>query len=169
MERINALVFPLLTLALLLCAAWRRAPVYELFVAGAKEGLRVAVSVLPNLAVMMIALQMLDASGCMKGLTTALGPCLTALGLPSEVAPLALMRPLSGAASLGLLERILQEHGADSRAGLVASTMMGSTETIFYTLCVYLGAVGRKRSGYAVPCALLGSLLGMIAAGLCFR
>ena len=168
MDKLNALVFPMLALLLLLCAAWKRLPAYELFVTGAREGLHVAVSVLPNLAVMLIALQLLDASGCMKELIRLLAPFLTALGLPAEVAPLAIMRPMSGAASLGLLEEILRECGADSRAGLVASTMMGSTETIFYTLCVYLSAVGRKRSGYAVPCALLGSLLGMIVAGACY-
>ena len=168
MLSVDALLLPLLLMWLLLAAAWKRLPVYDLFVKGGKEGLRVAVSVLPNLAAMMVALSMFSASGCMDALTGFCSPALTWLGLPGEVAPLALLRPLSGSASLGMVEQFISEYGPDSRIGLIACTLMGSSETIFYTVCIYLGAVKQKKSGYAIPCALLGMVCAMAVAGLMF-
>ncbi len=168
MQSVEALVIPALLLWLLLAAAWKRLPVYDLFTKGCKEGLRVAIGVLPNLAAMMVAIAMLSASGCMDAIIRLLAPVFTWLGLPAEVAPLALVRPLSGSAALGMVEQLLTRHGADSRIGLIACTLMGSSETIFYTVCVYLGAVKQKKAGYAIPCALLGAFFAMVAAGWLF-
>lgn len=168
MQSIESLVIPVLLLWLLLAAAWKRLPVYDLFTKGCKEGLRVAVGVLPNLAAMMVALSMLAASGCLDAIIRLCAPAFQILGLPAEVAPLALLRPLSGSASLGMVEQLLAGHGADSRVGLIACTLMGSSETIFYTVCVYLGAVKQKSAGYAIPCALLGSVCAMVVAGWLF-
>lgn len=93
------------------------------------------------------------------------GPALTALGLPAEVLPMMLLRPLSGSASLAMLERTLALVGPDSYAGRVASTLMGSSETIFYTAALYLGASGVRRSRHALPSAILAWLAGSVAAG----
>ena len=94
-------------------------------------------------------------------------PAFSLLGLPREVAPLVFLRPMSGSASLGMVERLMSLYGPDSRVGLIACTIMGSSETIFYTVCVYMSPLRDRRTGYAVPCALLGALAGMwLAAAL---
>ena len=162
-------LLPLLFLALSICALWKRLPAYDLFCQGCKDGLKTAVSVLPNLIAMMVGLAFLSASGLMKALSQALAPVFSVLGLPVEVAPLALLRPLSGSASLGMVQQLMDQFGPDSRVGLIACTLMGSTETIFYTVCIYLGSIRVKRTGYSIPCALLGALAGMVVSGLFFR
>lgn len=168
MPSFETLLLPLLLLWLLLGAAWKRLPVYDLFTAGCKKGLKVALDVLPNLAAMMVALNVLSASGLMDAVLGLLSPVFSVLGLPAEVAPMAILRPLSGSASLSMLEQLMNQYGADSRIGLIACTLMGSSETIFYTVCVYLGATTQRKSGYAIPCALLGAFAAMLLAGVFF-
>ncbi|MCI5957961.1 MAG: spore maturation protein [Clostridiales bacterium] len=165
---LNGLMLPALMLALLIGAAWRRLPMYDLFVEGAKEGMRVAAGVLPNLAAMLCAISLMQASGLMEALCGLFAPLFAWLGLPREVAPLVLLRPMSGSASLAMVERLMREYGTDSRIGLIACTVMGSSETIFYTICVYMSVARDRRTGYAAPCALLGSLLGVWLAGRLF-
>lgn len=161
-------LIPLMMLALLAAAAWKRLPVYDLFVQGAKDGMQTALQVLPNLAAMLCAISLMQASGLMEALCRLCTPAFTWLGLPPEIAPLVLIRPVSGSGALAMLENVLQEYGADSRIGLIASTILGSSETIFYTVCIYLSAANDKRTGYAVPCALLGMLAGTWLAGILF-
>ncbi|NLO85898.1 MAG: spore maturation protein [Clostridiales bacterium] len=165
---LNALIIPLLLLWLLVAAAWKRLPMYDLFVKGAKEGMGVAIAVLPNLAGMLVAISLMNASGLMAALCDVCAPVFQWMGLPSEVAPLVMLRPLSGSASLGMVEQIMSEYGADSRIGLIACVVMGSSETIFYTICVYMSAVKDKRTGYAVPCSIIGALAGIWLAGRLF-
>lgn len=164
----NELLIPLIIMLLLTAAAWKRLPMYDLFVSGAQSGLKTAVQVLPNLAAMLCAISLMQASGLMDALCSVCAPVLTGIGLPPEVAPLVLVRPLSGSGALAMLEELLERYGADSRIGLIASTVMGSSETIFYTVCVYLSAVGEKKTGYAVPCSLIGALAGTWLAGMLF-
>lgn len=159
---------PGLMLCLLLAGAWKRLPMYDLFVEGAREGVHTAVQVLPNLAAMLCAISLMQASGLLDTLCRACAPLFVHLNLPAEIAPLVLIRPLSGSGALAMLETILQEHGPDSRIGLIASTVMGCGETIFYTVCVYLSAARTKDSGYAIPCALLGAAAGTWLAGMLF-
>jgi spore maturation protein B len=163
------LVWPLLLLYLLTAAMLRRLPVYDLFVEGAKEGLAVTLTVLPNLAAMLTAVHLMDAVGLTAQLSTLCAPLLRFLGLPPELAPLAAVRPLSGSAALGVLENLLEHYGPDSRIGLTASAVMGSGETIFYTVCVYMSRIPDKRTGYAIPCSLAGMLAGLWVCGLFFR
>ncbi len=158
-------LMPLLIAAVVVYGLIRRVSVYEAFVRGAKQGLRVAVDVLPFLVAMLPVIALMEASGAMAFLVRLFEPVLTALGLPEQVLPLMLLRPLSGSASLAMLERTLAAVGADSYAGRVASTLMGSSETIFYTVALYLGAAGVRRSRHAVPVALLAWLAGSVAAG----
>lgn len=166
---LSGLIVPGCLLATLLAAACRRLPAYDLFVEGAREGIAVAVRVLPNLAAMLVAIGLMQASGLMDALCRLAAPAFEWLGLPGEVAPLVLLRPMSGSASLALVEKLLAQYGTDSRVGLVASTVMGSSETIFYTVCVYMSAIDRKSTGYAVPCSLVGALAGTVLAGALFR
>lgn len=159
-----ASLLPALILLLLLFALWKRQPVFDQFLEGCREGLRTAVSVLPSLAAMMIAIAALTGSGLLDALLGLLSAPLRAIGMPAETAPLFLLRPLSGSASLAMVEELISRHGPDSRIGLISCTMVGSSETIFYTVCLYLGAIREKRAGYAIPCALLGATAGMLLA-----
>ena len=162
------LLIPLLMLFLLCAAAWKRLPLYDLFVQGAQEGLRTAVRVLPNLAAMLCAITLMQSSGLMNALCKACAPALAWLGLPAEVAPLAIIRPLSGSGALAMLQEALENHGADSRIGLIACTIMGSSETIFYTVCIYRSEAGESKAGYAIPCSLIGMLAGTWLSGMFF-
>ena len=157
-----------LMLGLLMIGAWKKLPLYDAFVQGARSGMTVAVQVLPNLAAMLCAVSLMNASGLMDALCRFCAPVFSWMGLPSEVAPLVFIRPLSGSGALAVLENILQQHGPDSRIGLIACTLMGSSETIFYTVCIYLSASRSQRSGYAIPCALIGMLAGSWLAGMLF-
>lgn len=162
-------LWPILILLILFGAMLHRLPVYQLFVDGAKSGLEVTLSVLPNLAAMLAALHLMEASGLTASLCNVMEPVLRLFHLPGELAPLAAIRPFSGSAALAALERLLSQYGADSRIGLTASALMGSSETIFYTVCIYMSGLSDKRTGYAIPCALGGMLAGLWVCGLFFR
>lgn len=157
-----------LMLGLLAAGAWKKLPMYDLFVEGAGAGLRTAIRVLPNLAAMLCAISLMQASGLMDALCKVCAPVFVWMGLPSETAPLVFIRPMSGSGALAMLESILQQYGSDSRIGLIACTLMGSSETIFYTVGIYLSASRSQNSGYAVPCALFGMLAGTWLAGKLF-
>ncbi len=158
-------VLPLFVLACLGVGAARRVAVYDAFLEGAKEGLATAWRILPALVAMLCAIRAFMACGLMDRLCGALSPALEWTGIPRETLPLMLLRPLSGSASLAMLRDILSSCGPDSRAGLVASVMMGSSETVFYTCGVYLGAAGVKKTRHIIPCALAAWLAGSLAAG----
>ena len=158
------LLLPIFLLVCLLTGAWRRVPLYDAFLSGAKQGLQTAQIILPALIAMLCAIRAFSASGLMDALCDFCEPVLSRLGIPGEVIPLMLLRPLSGSASLAMLREILENHGPDSRIGLVASVMMGSSETVFYTCGVYLGAAGVKKSRHIIPAALIAWFFGSIAA-----
>ena len=159
----------LLPLFLLLClgiGAFRRVPLYETFLEGAAEGLQTARRILPALVAMLCAIRAFDACGLLRPLCDLLAPAAAWAGIPRETLPLMLLRPLSGSASIAMLKNVLSAYGPDSRAGLVACVMMGSSETVFYTCGLYLAAAGVKKSRHTVPCALLAWLAGSVAAGM---
>lgn len=162
------MLMPFLIVLLLCTASWKKLPLYDLFVAGAGNGIRTAVQILPNLAAMLCAVSLMQASGLMDALCTLCAPALKWLGLPSEIAPLILIRPVSGSGGLAVLKEIMERYGADSRAGLIAGTVMGSSETIFYTVCIYMSAAGEQKTSYAIPCSLMGALAGTWVAGMLF-
>lgn len=162
---VNALL-PLFFLLCLGVGAYRRTPLYDAFVEGAAEGIETARRVLPPLAAMLCAVRAFSACGLLPALCKLLEPAVAWAGIPGETLPLMLLRPLSGSASLAALKDILHTCGPDSRAGLVASVMMGGSETVFYTCGIYLAAAGVKKSRHTIPCALLAWLAGCFAAGL---
>ncbi len=152
--------------------AWRRVPVYESFVEGAKEGFDVAKNLLPYLVAMLCAIGVLRASGALELLLDGVRWLVTAAGLDSrfvEALPTALVKPFSGSAARAMLIETMQATGVDSFPSLVAATIQGSTETTFYVLAVYFGAVGIQRARHAVGCALLADGAGVLASiGVCY-
>jgi spore maturation protein B len=144
--------------------AVRKVPVYEVFVDGAKDGFTIAVRIIPYLVAILVAVGMFRASGALDLLLGALAPVLNFVGFPPENLPLALMRPLSGSGSLGLLTDLVNEHGVDSLFAKIGATMYGSSETTFYVLAVYFGSVGVIRSRHAIPAGLFADAVGAIAA-----
>lgn len=140
----------------------KKQEVFLLFTAGALEGLKTTLKIAPSIIGLIMMVTLLQSSGIFNALSSALSPFCTAVGFPAEVIPLALLRPISGSGSLAILDNILTQNGADSFAGRVASVMMGSTETTFYTIATYFGCVNITKTGYTVPCALLADLTGII-------
>ena len=155
-----------ITLAIVLYGWLRKVNLYDAFVKGAKEGMESAISILPNLMAMLTAIQLMRASGLLGGLERITAPLLHAIGLPEETAPLMLMRPFSGSGAMAILTELLQSAGADSRAGLTASTLMGSSETIIYTMGIYAAAGKVTSFRYALPAALGAWFLSCVVAGM---
>jgi len=147
-------VIPFLIAGLVLFGWARGARVYESFVEGAKEGFQVALRIIPYLVAILVAVAMFRASGCLDLFVAAVSPLTAPLGLPAEAVPMAILRPLSGSGAFGVMSEILSTHGPDSYLGYLVSTMQGSTDTTFYVLAVYFGAVGVKKTRHAVPAGL---------------
>ena len=144
--------------------AVKKVKVSESFVEGAKDGFTIAVRIIPYLVAILVAIGMFRASGALDMLLTLLSPVLNAIGFPPENLPLALMRPLSGSGSLGLLTDLINQHGAESLIAKIGATMFGSTETTFYVLAVYFGSIGIKRSRHALAAGLIADAVGIISA-----
>lgn len=144
--------------------AFKKVKVYEQFVEGAKEGFTIAIRILPYLVAMLVAIGIFRAGGAMQWLITILTPVTNLIGMPAEALPMALMRPLSGSGSLGVMSEIIKVHGPDSFIGILVSTFYGSTETTFYVLAVYFGAVNIKNTRHAVPVGLIADICGILGA-----
>ncbi|MHB1610836.1 MAG: spore maturation protein [Sulfobacillus sp.] len=142
----------------------RGVKVYETFVEGADEGFKMAIRMIPFLVGILVALNIFQASGAFDAVIHFLSRPLGRIGVPSEVVPLILVRPLSGGAALGVTTGLLQHYGPDSFVGRVASTLQGSTDTTFYVITLYFGSIAVRRTRYALPVALIGDLAGFIAA-----
>jgi spore maturation protein B len=142
----------------------KKVRVYEVFVEGAKDGFHTAVRIIPYLVAMLFAIGIFRASGAMDVLVYIISPITNLIGMPADTLPMAFMRPLSGSGSLGIMTELMKTHGPDSFIGVLASTMYGSSETTFYVLAVYFGAVNIKNTRHAVPVGLLADLAGMLAA-----
>ncbi|HEY5586413.1 MAG TPA: nucleoside recognition domain-containing protein [Ruminiclostridium sp.] len=155
---------PMIFIVILLVAVLKKVKAYDLFVDGAKEGIETIFKIMPSLVGLLVAVGVFKASGALDFLIFILRPLIDALGMPPQVAPLALLRPISGSASFAFVTEIIKAFGPDSHEGRVAATMMGSTETIFYTLAVYYGAVGIKNIRYTIIAALMADVISVIAS-----
>ena len=160
---------PLLLGGTALFALAKRENVYGLLTEGAEAGLKTLAAIVPSLILLLTAVHMLRASGAMDALANLLSPLFSLFGIPPETAPLVLVRPLSGSAALAIGGDLMAAYGPDSRIGRTAAVMLGSSETTFYTVSVYFGAVGVKRTRYAIPAALLADFMGFFAAALTVR
>lgn len=143
---------------------FKKVKVYEVFVEGAKDGFNVAIRIIPYLVAMLAAIGIFRASGAMEVLVAVLAPVTTLIGMPPETLPMALMRPLSGSGSIGIMTELMKVHGPDSLIGILASTMYGSSETTFYVLAVYFGTVSIRNTRHAVPTGIIADVAGMLAA-----
>jgi spore maturation protein B len=164
LDALSAWAIPLLVAGIPAIALARRVKVYPAFLEGAKQGFETAVRIIPPLVAIFVALGMLRASGAMDAAARALAPVTAWLGIPASVVPIVLVRPLSGGAALGVVGDVLRSDGPDSYAGRLVSVMAGSTETTFYVLAVYMGAVGITRYRHALPAGLLADLAGFAAS-----
>ena len=155
---------PLLILGFLLAGALRGVPAYDAMIEGGREALGVASRIVPFLVAILVAVAMFRASGALDVLVGLIDPWTSRIGVPAEVLPMALMRPLSGSGAFGLMSEIVEAHGPDSFIGLLTTTLMGSTETTFYVLAVYLGAAGVVDGRHALFACLAGDAAGFAGA-----
>jgi spore maturation protein SpmA len=161
---LKAWLFPLLISALLLVGFAGRVPVYESMVAGAREGLEMAVRILPFLVAILVAVAMFRASGALDLLVRALDPLSSRVGFPGEALPMALLRPLSGSGAFGVMAEIVKTHGPDSFVGNLVCTLQGTTETTFYVLTLYFGAAGVRNMRYTLAACLIADVAGWAGA-----
>nr|WP_206760346.1 spore maturation protein [Bacillus xiamenensis] len=157
-------LIPLIIAGILIAGTIRKVPTYETFVEGGKEGIQIAFSIIPYLVGMLVAITIFRASGALDFVMALLKPVFTAIGVPTEVVPLAFIRPISGTAALGMTSDLIATYGPDSFIGKLAAVMQGSTDTTLYILTVYFGAVGIKKMGDALKVGLLADLIGVIAS-----
>lgn len=154
-KSISTYAVPLLFLLILGIGVYREVKVFDVFIEGAREGMEIIVKIIPSLVGLMVAIGIFRESGALELLVYAAKPIASIFGIPPEAMPLVFLRPISGSASLALVNDIIESYGPDSFVGRVVSTMMGSTETIFYTLTVYFGSVGIKKIRYTLFAALI--------------
>ena len=159
---ISTLIMPTIIAVVLVNALMKKAPVFDLFTTGAKDGFKTSINILPSLIGLIVAVSMLRASGFFEILCGILAPVLQKVGFPPELVPMAVIRPVSGSAALATLQDIITTYGADSFAGRCASVMMGSSETTFYTLAVYFGSVGITKTRYTVKAAVVADIATII-------
>ncbi len=161
---ISTLAIPVIIISFVLFGVFKKIKIYEVFVEGAKEGFNVALRIIPYLVAMLVAIGIFRAGGAMEFLMIILSPATNLIGFPAEALPMALMRPLSGSGSIGIMSEVISVHGPDSFLGILVSTIMGSTETTFYVLALYFGSVSIKRTRHAVAAGILADIAGILAA-----
>ena len=166
---LSSLVIPLLLAAVAVYGAGKRVDVYGALTRGAGEGLSVLARIIPALVGLMTAVGMFRASGAMEALSSLCAPVLELLGVPPETAPLMLVRPISGSGALAVAGDLIAANGPDSYVGRVAAVMLGSTETTFYTIAVYFGAAGIRKTRHTIPAALTADCVGFAASALAVR
>lgn len=169
MRYISIFAMPLFIAIFVTAGLIKRVGVYDCFTEGAKEGVQSMLGIVAPLVGLMVAINMLRESGALDLIARLLSPVLNFVGIPIDVLPLALLRPISGSASLAIVTDIFRVSGPDSLAGKIASVMMGSTETTFYTIAVYFGAVGIKNTRHTLPAALSADLTGIVLSAIVAR
>jgi len=164
LDAISLWAIPVLLVAIPLAGMLSKVKVYDVFIEGAKEGFEVAVKIIPFLVGILVAIGMFRGSGAMDLLTAGIRPLVAPLGFPPELVPLAVLRSLTGSGSLAFTTDLVKTHGPDSVIARTAATMYGSSETTFYVLAVYFGAVAVRRTRHAVAAALIADLVAAVAA-----
>ncbi len=162
-------IVPALLLIAALAALSKRESAYDLLLDGAAQGLRLLRDIVPALILLLTAVYMLRASGAMEILSGFFAPVFRFFGIPPETAMLVLVRPLSGSAALAVGAELMAQYGPDSQIGRTVAVMLGSTETTFYTVSVYFGAAGIRKTRYTIPAALFADLIGFLAASWTVR
>lgn len=162
-------IIPMLFLLASILALRKKENTYDLLLSGAADGLKLLLSIVPSLILLLCAVSMLRASGAVTLISTLLAPVFGFFGIPPETALLVFVRPLSGSAALAIGADLMAQYGPDSTIGRTVAVMLGSTETTFYTISVYFGAAGIKKTRYTVPAALIADFTGFLMASLTVR
>ena len=157
-------IIPIIFLLIIVYGMFKGRKVYEWFLEGAKEGLMVCVKIFPALLAMMIAIRIFKDANLLNYLNNLLEPIVSLIGLPKDIVPLVLIKPLSGSGALGVYTELINTLGPDTREGLISSVIMGGTETIFYTMSVYFMTAKVTKTRYTLPGALLATLAGLAAS-----
>ena len=157
-------IIPIIVIIIITYGMVKGRKVYEWFIEGAKEGLKVCLNIFPYLLAMIVAVHIFREAKLLEILNNLIAPLSNAIGLPKEVTPLVLVKPPSGSGAIGILTDILKNYGPDSKIGLISSVIMGTTETIFYTLTVYFGAVQIKKTRHTLWAAILADFTAIIAS-----
>lgn len=169
MLEVSRWMVPAVLVLIPLYGAWKRVAVYDAFVEGAAQGLELSLRILPYLVAIMVALAALRTSGLLEAAQGLLGRWLDGWGVPPDIVPLVLIRPLSGSGALAVTTDLLRRHGPDSPAGLLASVLQGSTDTTFYVLSLYLGSVGVRHPRYALGVCLFGDAVAFVVGLLLWK
>lgn len=169
MEALTALIIPIILCLAAGVGLWKKVDIYDSLITGAKNGMSVMARIFPALVVLLPAVYMFRASGAADALAKLFSPVFSFLGIPPETASLVFLRPISGSGATAVAGELMASYGADSLIGRTVAIMLGSTETTFYVIAVYFGAVGVKRARYAVPAALIADIVGFIAASFAAR
>lgn len=162
LEIISSLLIPLTFLFALIVGIIKKVDIYSAFVNGAKDSLKTALNIFPAIVTLMIAIGIFRTSGLLDFTTGLFSPILNFINVPKEILPIAILRPMSGSGGLAMLTDIIKNYGPDSKIGVMASVICGSTETTFYTVAVYFGSVGITNVRHTVKCALLADLVSII-------
>lgn len=163
---ISTIAVPAVIIIIIIYGIIDKKKVYDIFVTGAKDGMKIVINIFPTLLGIFLAVGALRSSGLLEIITTAIAPFTSKVGFPSQVIPLALLRPISGSASLAVATDIMTTYGVDSRIGLITSTIMGSTETTFYTIAIYTSSVGVKNIRFVLFAALIADFVGMATSAI---
>lgn len=162
-------IIPCILLIAAAAALRKRESAYDILLDGAAEGLKLLISILPALILLLTAVHMLKASGAVEMISRMLSPLFSLFGIPPETAMLVFVRPISGSAALAVGADLMAQYGVDSHIGRTAAVMLGSTETTFYTISVYFGAAGIRKTRYCIPAALFADFVGFFMASLTVR
>lgn len=166
---VSNIAIPLTILIIIGYGLIEKNKVFDSFLDGAKEGMKIVYNIFPTLLGLFLSINLLRESGIIDALINFLNPILVLLKIPSEILPLALLRPISGSASMAVATDIMTKYGVDSFIGLIASTIMGSTETTLYTIALYTSSIGVKKTRFVLCAALLADLIGMITSVVFWR
>lgn len=163
-DYISSSAMPLIIFLIVFYALLEKNKVFDTFLVGAKDGLEIVLRIFPTLVGLFVAIGALRSSGILDLIINVVKPIITLLKIPSEIMPLAILRPISGSSSIAVATDIMKKYGVDSRIGLIASTIMGSTETTLYTIAIYTGSVGIKNTKFVLWAALAADLVGIIVS-----
>lgn len=163
---ISTIAVPVVIIIIVVYGIADKKKVYDIFVEGATEGMSIVIKIFPTLLGIFLAVGVLRSSGLLEIITIAVSVFTNKVGFPSEIMPLAMLRPISGSASLAVATDIMKTYGVDSKIGLITSTIMGSTETTFYTIAIYTGSIGVKKIRFVLVAALIADFVGMLTSAI---
>lgn len=161
---ISVIAMPMVILIIVLTGIIEKKPIFELFLNGAIKGMKITIKIFPTLIGLFFAIGLLNSSGIIDFIITIISPILKNMRFPKEIVPLAILRPISGSASMAIATNIIKQNGVDSKIGLIASVIMGATETTLYTIAVYTSSIKVKKTRYILIASLLADITGIISA-----